>query len=125
MRDFLPGGSYKTQGRNVRSTLYCLAQKRDGGWVPASLDLTYLDEANVANEDGHLVNLDGDLGQEGYLPRGSYLQDTKEWQVILSALCQKSDLTWQWSTIEITDFAYSDTLSLVDGVLVRDDHFTN
>jgi hypothetical protein len=125
MRDFLPGGSYRSQGRNVRSTLYCLAQKRNGVWIPASLDLTYLDEVNVSNEDGHLVNLDGDLGQQDFVPQGSYLHTTKNRQVILSALCQKTDLTWQWSTIEITDLKYSDTLSLVDGVLTRDDHFTN
>jgi hypothetical protein len=125
MTEFLPAGTYRSQGRDIRSTLYCMARKRNGDWIPASLDLTYLEEANVANEDGHLVNLNGDVGQQGFVPEGSYLHSTKDRQVILSALCQRDDQVWQWSTIEITYLEYADTLSLVDGVLVRDDSFTN
>ncbi|HEX2900300.1 MAG TPA: hypothetical protein VHS96_11335 [Bacteroidia bacterium] len=109
----------------MRSTLYCKARKRNGEWVPASIDLTHLEEANVSNEDGHLVNLGGDIGQQGYLPLGSYLDSTREWQSVLSALCQRNDQRWQWCTLEITKMQLIETLSLVDGVLVRDDNSTN
>ncbi len=125
MRDFLPPGSYQLQARNARTTLFCVARKRNGSWIPASLDLTHLDETNVANEDGHLVNLDGDTGRQGYLPNGSYLQSSTDLRVILSALCQRIDQSWQWSTLDITDLDSAAILSLVDGVLTVAPHSTN
>lgn len=125
MREFLPTGTYLLHARDVRSTLYCMARKRNGIWIPASLDLTYLEESNVANEDGHLVNLEGDLGQRGYMPQGSYLHSTKDRKVILSALCQKDDQSWQWSTLEITQLDAKETLSIVDGVLIPSGNSTN
>lgn len=113
------------QARDVRTMLYCIAQKRNGLWIPASLDITHLEETNVANEDGHLVNLDGDAGREGYLPKGTFLLTSAEHRVILSALCQKHDLSWQWSTIDITKLENAAILSLVDGVLTIAPHSTN
>lgn len=125
MRDFLPAGNYRLQARDIRSTLYCKAQKRDGTWIPASIDLTYLEETNIANEDGHLVNLEGDAGAKGYLPQGSYLQSSIEHCVILSALCPTTGRSWQWRTLEITGLFYMTTLSLVDGEFTIDPNSTN
>jgi hypothetical protein len=89
------------------------------------MDLTHLDETNVANEDGHLVNLAGDAGREGFRPRGPYLQSVNTLRVILSALCQKLDQRWQWSTFDITELEYTRSLLLVDGVLTIAPHSTN
>jgi hypothetical protein len=125
MRDFLPAGSYRLQARDVRATLYCKARKRNGIWIPASIDLTHLDETNIANEDGHLVNLQGDAGRVGFKPHGSYLKSIDELQVILSALCLRNDQRWQWSTLDITDLDYHRAISLVDGVLTTDPFSTN
>jgi hypothetical protein len=125
MRDFVPAGNYKLQARDVRTTLFCIALNRKGNWIPASIDLTHLEETNIANEDGHLVNLDGDMGREGYLPKGSYLLTSKDHRVILSALCQRIDQRWQWSTIDITDLGYTAFLALDDGVLTIVPHSTN
>ena len=125
MRDFVPAGSYQMHARNVRMTLFCNAYKRNGSLIPASIDLTHLEETNIANEDGHLVNLDGDMGREGFLPNGSYLLTTVDHCVILSALCQRLDLRWQWNTLDVTHLNAMNTLSLVDGVLVVDPYSTN
>ncbi len=125
MRDFVPAGSYKLYARNVRTTLYCNALKRNGNVIPASIDLTHLEETNIANEDGHLVNVDGDMGREGFLPQGSYLLTTADHCVILSALCQRLDLRWQWNTLDVTHLNVLNTLSLVDGVLIVDPYSTN
>lgn len=125
MTDFLPGGSYSLHSRDVRVTLYCKALKRNGTWIPTSLDLTHLEETNVANEDGHLVNLAGDVGRAGYLPHGPYLETTVDRYVILSALCQRRDLRWQWSTLDISEFDSTRYISLLDGVLTVEPHSTN
>jgi hypothetical protein len=116
---------YQRQVRDLRSTLYCLACKRNGVWIPASLDLTFLEDANVSNEDGHLVNLLGDLGQRGYLPLGSYLESTKDWKVILSGLVQRNDRSWLWCTLDITTLDIKDSITLVDGVMIPTGNFTN
>jgi hypothetical protein len=125
MRDFLPAGTYPSHARDVRTTLYCIARKRNGAWIPASLDLTHLEETNIVNADGHLVNDKGDAGRKGFLPLGEYLESSDSHRVILSALCQKHNESWQWSTIDITNFNSDTTLSLVDGVLTVDPHSTN
>lgn len=125
MREFLPEGSYRSRVRNAKVMLYCMARKLDGAWVPASLDLTHLDETNVANEDGYLVNGDGDAGRVGNLPGGSYLDSTRQRHAILSALCPSQDQKWHWRTLDITDLKDISTLSLIDGELKVDDHSTN
>jgi hypothetical protein len=122
---FAPEGNYKKSSRDVRSTLYCVAAKQDGNWIPASMDLTHLEEANIANHDGYLVNLRGNAGRKGFLPKGEYLSTSRDCFVILSALCQTSDRGWRWSTLDITQLKYSISLSNVDGVLTVDGNSTN
>lgn len=117
MASFVPGGSYSLTSQNIASTLFCQAQKRDQSWIPASLDLTNLSSADVANMDGHLVNESGSASSNGYVPGGSYSQTCTGIRVILSAYCQKRDQSWQWSTLDITDLPASAEITNIDGVL--------
>jgi hypothetical protein len=125
MGNFLPGGSYLKSARNIRVTLYCEARTSDGQWVPASLDLTHLEEAKVMNENGVLLNVVGNVPTKGFLPGGPYLESTRSWSVILSALCKTNLKSWQWSALDITNFFDSATLSNVNGVLCPDTNSTN
>lgn len=125
MLGFLPEGSYQKTSRDVRATLYCQALKKDGTWIPASLDLTYLEESNVVNEDGHLLNIIGNLARKGYLPGGDYQNSTQNPSVILSALCKADNSVWTWSTLNITNVSTSATLSNVNGSLTVDSNSTN
>ncbi len=125
MGNFLPNGSYQKTSRNVRATLYCQAQKKDGSWIPASLDLTHLVEPNVVNENGHLHDQAGNVKRNGYLPGGSYHASTQSQCVILSALCKAGKHDWLWSTLDITNFSLTATLSNINGTLHVDPNSTN
>ena len=118
MGQYVPDGSYKKTAKNVKSTLYATAQKRDQSWIPAGLDVTELNSADVANLDGELVNEGNSGSSNGYVPAGSYKQTSKGVTVILSAECQKRDQSWQYSTLRITDLENAD-IANIDGVLVN------
>ena len=125
MLGFVPQGSYQLTSRNVRVTLYCQALKKDGNWIPASLDITHIEDANIDNEDGHLHSLAGSAKRKGYLPGGSYQNSTQSPCVILSALCKSGKTDWQWSTLEITNLNLDSTLSNINGALPVDPNSTN
>ena len=109
-------GSYTKTTQNITSTLFCQAQKRDQAWIGASLDLTNLPTANVENLDGFLFNQSGGT-QNGYVPIGSYTKTSRGMQVILAGNAQKRDLSWQWSTLDITALPAGKTVANIDGVL--------
>jgi hypothetical protein len=119
MSAFVPPGSYSKTTKNISSTLYCQAQKRDQSWIDAGLNLTQLTAANVENLDGFLVNQSGG-GNGSYVPGGSYARTSRNMQVILAGLAQKRDQSWQWSTLDITHLPAGKTVSNIDGVLTVD-----
>lgn len=54
---FVPGGSYAQTCSNIQVILTCEAQKLDGSWHPAGLDITHVPPpGDIANMDGVLVN---------------------------------------------------------------------
>jgi|ERR1700761_3148436 len=120
MSKFIPTGSYTKTSKNIQSSLYCTSQKRNQSWIAAGFNLTSLNEANLENLDGFLVNQPGSAGGNGYVPGGSYTITSKGESVILSAECQKRDQSWQYSTLDITHLAPGKTLSNIDGVLTVD-----
>lgn len=103
MGKFVPTGSYTQTSRNISVDLYAQAQKRDQSWVDAHLNETDLNQANVANLDGFLVNESGDATSSGYTAGGSYTITSRNITVILSAEAQKRDQSWQWSTLDLTN----------------------
>jgi len=119
MSQYIPEGSYTKTSRNVRSNLYAEAQKRDQSWIPAGLDISQLNSADVTNFDGYLVNSDGKGSSSGYVPGGSYSKTSRNITVVLSAECQKRDQSWQYSTLVISGRT-NVTISNIDGVLTVD-----
>lgn len=124
MSQYIPEGSYTKTSRNVRSNLYAQAQmhrlkkeiKADQSWIPAGLDISQLNSADVTNFDGYLVNSDGKGSSSGYVPGGSYSKTSRNITVVLSAECQKRDQSWQYSTLVISGLT-NVTISNIDGVL--------
>ncbi len=119
MTPFVPTGSYTKTTKNITSTLFCQAQKRDQSWIGAGLDMTTLSAANVENLDGFLVNQPSGT-HSGFLPGGSYAKTSRSMQVILAGNAQKRDQSWQWSTLDITNLPAGKTVSNIDGVLTVD-----
>ncbi|WP_440874905.1 CVNH domain-containing protein [Thalassotalea sp. PLHSN55] len=119
MSQYIPEGSYSKTSKNVRATLYAEAQKRDQSWIPASLDISHLNAAEVTNLDGFLVNSGGNGSMSGYVPSGSYAKTSRNITVVLSAECQKRDQSWQYSTLVISDLE-NVSISNIDGVLTVD-----
>jgi len=119
MSTFIPHGSYTKTTKNITSTLFCQAQKRDQAFIAAGMDLSNLSSANVENLDGFLVNQSGGT-QNGYVPGGSYSKTSRGMQVILAGNAQKRDQSWQWSTLDITGLPIGKTVSNIDGVLTVD-----
>jgi hypothetical protein len=116
MEQYVPNGSYDKTSRNIKSTIYASSQKRDQSWIPAGLDLTSLNSADIANLDGVLVNMTNSGSSTGYVPGGSYKKTSKDITVILSAECQKIDQTWQYSSLNITNLG-NVKIANIDGVL--------
>jgi len=119
MSQYIPEGSFKKTSKNIKSTLYAEAQKRDQSWIPASLDLSSLSSAEVTNQDGFLVNSADNGSSSGYVPSGSYTQTSRNVTVVLSAECQKRDQSWQYSTLVISNLE-NVSISNIDGVLTVD-----
>ncbi|NMH63912.1 cyanovirin [Shewanella salipaludis] len=119
MSQYVPEGSFTRTSRNIKSTLYAQAQKRDQSWIPAGLDITNLNSAEVTNLDGFLVNTGNHGAPSGYVPSGSYTKTSREITVILSAECQKRDQSWQYSTLVISNLE-NVSISNIDGVLTLD-----
>ncbi|MBQ4836596.1 MULTISPECIES: hypothetical protein [Pseudoalteromonas] len=120
MSQYIPEGSFTLTSKNIRSTLYTKSQKRDGKYIPASLDLTNLSSADVANMDGFLVNQTHSGSASGYVPSGSYQKTSDDIVVVLSAECQKRDQTYQESTLVISGLN-NVSVSNIDGVLTVDE----
>ena len=120
MSNRIPSGSYQLTSKEIIAHLYCEAQKRDQSWIPAGYSMPHKGDLNIANIDGHLINEPGDAPTDSYVPGGCYLLTTKSRTVILSALCQKIDQSWQWSGLNITNLNLNATISNIDGVLTVD-----
>ena len=119
MGKFVPGGSYKSTSRNIKVTLRAQTQKIDQSYMFAELDITDLDDANIANMDGVLVNESGFAPSRGYVPGGSYQQTSYGITVELSAECQKIDYhSWVPATLDITNLIVAD-IANIDGTLVN------
>ncbi len=56
MGQYVPEGSYKQTSKNIRVTLSADCKKNDGTYNPDTLDITDLDNANIENRNGRLVN---------------------------------------------------------------------
>jgi hypothetical protein len=118
MSRFVPQGSYLQSSAQVNTNLYCKAQRRDQSWIASG--------ATITNLTGGLVNLDGSLQPEsdptpatGYVPNGSYKQTVENVAVALSAYCRRRDGSWQWATLDITNYtpALGD-IANIDGELM-------
>ncbi len=120
MGKYLPKGNYLSTSKEVNINLFCEAKQRNKAWVPASLNITELNKANIANMDGYLINDAGSAPTHDFIPGGSYEITARNMTVILSACCQKNDLTWNWSTLNITYLDRNKTVSNKDGNLIID-----
>ena len=120
MSTWIPSGSYQLTSKEIISHLYCESQKRDQSWIPAGYSMPHNGDLNIANIDGHLINELGNAPSDNYVPGGSYTLTTRNRTVILSALCQKIDHSWQWSGLNITNLDRNKTVSNIDGVLTVD-----
>lgn len=54
MGQYLPSGSYKETSRNIKVILSAECKKLDGSWQESTLDLTNLNNADIANMNGKL-----------------------------------------------------------------------
>lgn len=117
MSQFVPTGSYTNSSRNITVQLLTNSQKSNKTWQPSALDLTYLNNAKVANMDG-VLKYDGVQNPplSGYVPGGSYKDSSNSVKVILSATCQKTNGSWQESVIDITN-SLNAKVENKDGVL--------
>lgn len=100
---FVPPGSYLQSASQVNVNLYCKAQRRDQSWIASG--------ANITSLTGGLVNWDGSLQPEndptpstGYVPNGSYQKTAENVSVALSAYCRRIDGSWQWATLDVTNY---------------------
>lgn len=118
MSRFVPQGSYLQSSAQVNVNLYGKAQRRDQSWIATG--------ANITNLAGGLVNWDGSLQPEndptpgvGYVPNGSYQRTTEGVSVALSAYCRRRDGSWQWATLDITNYTPDKgDIANIDGELV-------
>lgn len=120
MTGFIPEGSYKKTSQNIYVNLYCDAQKADQSWTTASYPLCALNEPNagLVNWNGSLAPEEGSYPDKGFIPSGSYAATCKNIKVVLTAECQKKDGSWQFSTLDITNYDYSQgDIANMDGVL--------
>lgn len=119
MGRFVPGGSYTLTSRNIKVTLRAQTQKIDQSYIFAELDITDLDNADIANVNGVLVNQSGSAPSRGYVPGGSYQQTSYGITVKLSAECQKIDYhSWVPATLDITNLIVAN-IANIDGTLVN------
>jgi len=117
MSRFIPAGSYQKTASQINSNLYGKARRRDQSWIASGF--------NISNLSGGLVNWDGALQTEtdslpttGFVPNGSYQKTTENISVALTAYCQKRDGSWQWASLDITNYKQGDgDIANIDGEL--------
>lgn len=106
MSRFVPQGSYLQSSTQVNANLYCKAQRRDQSWIASGATITSL-TGGLVNWDGSLQPENDTAPGEGYVPNGSYKRSVEGVSVALSAYCRKIDGSWQWSTLDITNYSPS------------------
>jgi GH18 family chitinase len=115
MGNYVPGGSYSKTCKNIKVTLTCEAQKIDQTWVDASLDITSLSNADIANINGTLEN-QGTVATTNYVPGGSYSKTCKNIKVTLDCEAKKIDQTWVDASLDITSLSNAD-IANINGTL--------
>lgn len=109
---YIPGGSYHLTCRNIQATLSAECQKLDGSWQFSILDLTNLNNVDVANTNGTLqVVGNSSTPLQGYIPNGSYRLTCRTIQVTLSAECEKLDGSWEFTTLNLTTLSNADVVN--------------
>ena len=117
---FVPAGSYSKTCNNIVVTLHAKAQKIDGSWVPAALNITELQSADIENIDGVLRNVGLGGIPAGFVPEGSYTKTCQDIQVVLTCQAQKLDGSWVPTAFVLTDIARPGNLANIDGKLVNE-----
>jgi hypothetical protein len=115
---FIPNGSYQQTVMNITVTLRCSAQKINQQWVPAELDLTQLTQANIANIDGVLKNVDQGVSPNGFVPGGSYTQTCRDIVVLLQCQARKIDQSYIPAALDLTKLPQTADIANMDGSLV-------
>lgn len=95
--------------RSVVQLRNCDALKNNQKWVTSSYPISTLQEPNadLMNRDGCLEPEKGDYPQKGFIPQGSYTKTCKDIRVILTAECKDLRGNWHLSTLDITDYDYT------------------
>ena len=118
---YVPAGSYQTSSIDIQITLQAMCQKSNGAWVQSPpLNYSAHDVASILD----IHNLDGTLGLthagnppkptslSPYVPAGSYQASSKDIQITLKAMCQKSDGPWMQSPP--LSFSASEAANILD-----------
>jgi hypothetical protein len=118
MSRFVPQGSYLQSASNVNVHLYAKSQRRDQSWIASGADITGL-TGGLVNWDGFLQPENDPLPAEGFVPNGSYRKTTENVSVVLAAYCRRIDGSWQWSTLDITNYMPTNgDIANIDGSLM-------
>ncbi|MCP4343995.1 MAG: hypothetical protein GY795_00535 [Desulfobacterales bacterium] len=103
---YVPNGSYRETSHNIKVILSADCIRRDGTVNTDTLDITNLNNADIANIDGKLVNKATDSSQQAvdgsYVPKGSYQDTSSNITVTLSADCIRRDETVNTDMLDIT-----------------------